>query len=343
MTRDDQIERFLTTCGLSGASWGPLADDASFRRYFRVEGEKSLVLMDAPPDKEDIKPFMAIGAYLNSLGLSAPRVVQADLENGFLLLEDLGDNTFTRLLAQPDDAFEETLYADAIDVLAALHQHTPPTILPVTDGLTFTLPPYDIEAFWIEAALFTDWYLPLRTGEDTPPAARDTFEALWRDMLRWAFVDDPVLVLRDYHADNLMVLPDRGGVAQIGLLDFQDALAGPPAYDLVSLLQDCRRMVSPDLETAMLDRYIAAHPDLAPATFRTAYTVLGAQRQTKIIGIFTRLWQRDGKPAYPKMIPGLWDLLERDLDHPALSGLKDWFDQHCPPDLRHLPLSGEQG
>ena len=342
MTREEQINTFLQDCGLCDAPWKPLADDASFRRYFRVEGKNPLVLMDAPPDKEDIKPFMAIGAYLNSLGLSAPRIVQADLANGFLLLEDLGDNTFTRLLAQPDETLEETLYQGAVDVLAALHAHTPPDVLPVTESVSFELPAYDVEAFWVEAALFIDWYLPLRTGHDVPPPARESFETLWRDVLRRAILDDPVLVLRDYHADNLMVLPDRGGVAQIGLLDFQDALTGPPAYDLVSLLQDCRRVVSPDLEATMLDHYLAARHGLDDDIFRTAYTVLGAQRQTKIIGIFTRLWQRDGKPAYPKMIPGLWDLLERDLAHPALSDLKAWFDEYCPVDLRHLPLPGEQ-
>ena len=328
MTREDQINTFLQDCGLGDAPWKPLADDASFRRYFRVEGEKPLVLMDAPPDKEDIKPFMAIGAYLNSLGLSAPRILQADLTNGFLLLEDLGDNTFTRLLAQPDETLEETLYQGAVDVLAALHAHTPPDILPVTESLSFELPAYDVEAFWTEAGLFTDWYLPLRTGHDVPPVAREAFEALWRDVLRRAILDDPVLVLRDYHADNLMALPDRGGVAQIGLLDFQDAVAGPPAYDLVSLLQDCRRVVPLEMEMAMLERYITARPDLDDTTFRTAYNVLGAQRQTKIIGTFTRLWQRD--------------LLERDLAHPALSDLKVWFDEYCPVDLRRVPLPGEQ-
>ncbi len=340
MSRDAEIDAFLARAWKPGSPWRPLAADASFRRYFRVGGEPATVLMDAPPDKEDVRPFMAIGDWLVENGFSAPRVIAADIAEGFLLLEDLGDDTFTRLIAR-DPGLERRLYEGAIDVLAELHRIAPPKYLPVRGAPPFELPLYDDDALTREALLFPDWYLPARTDRPTPPEIGAEFEALWRAVFPLVRAGAEALVLLDYHADNLMALPGRHGTAGIGLLDFQDGRVGPAAYDMVSLLQDCRRAVARDLEDAMLDRYLSARPEVDRDAFMTAYWVLGAQRNTKIIGIFTRLWKRDGKPRYPTLIPNVWTLLERGLEHPELDDLKLWFDTHCTPDLRRLPLPGE--
>lgn len=340
MNRQAEIEAFLGRVWKPEARYAPLAADASFRRYFRVEGTPSAVLMDAPPDREDVRPFMAIGEYLVENGFSAPRLIEADIPDGFLLLEDLGDDTFTRLIAR-DPALERPLYEAAIDTLVALHRLNPPRLLPVRSAPPFEVPLYDDDALTREVLLFTEWYLPARTGHPTPGDAGAEFEALWRSVFPLARGGRETLVLLDYHADNLMALPGRDGVAGVGLLDFQDGRVGPAAYDLVSLLQDCRRGVSRELEEAMLERYLAARPDIDRESFMTAYWVLGAQRNTKIIGIFTRLWKRDGKARYPKMIPGLWDLLERGLNHPELEDLKLWFHAYCHADTRRKPLPDE--
>ncbi len=292
---------FLARHGWGGAEILPLAGDASFRRYFRVvDGVRTAVLMDAPPAHEDSRPFLAIAAYLESLGLSAPHVLAVDLEKGLILLEDFGDARVNPLL-EHEPHLERDIYERAIDLLAELHQ------APAGD-----VPPYDAAVLHREASLLTDWYAPaLDLPVDKPrftAAWNEVFEPVLRDM-----ADRPVLVLRDYHADNLMWLPDRSGIRALGLLDFQDGLAGHPAYDLVSLLQDARRDVSPELETAMIDRYAAAANVKSRDAFRAAYEVLGAQRNTKILGIFTRLWKRDGKPGYLAFQPRVWDYLERDL------------------------------
>jgi hypothetical protein len=339
LKREDEIDAFLKRVWTPGARCTPLAADASFRRYFRVEGTPPTVLMDAPPDREDVRPFMAIGDYLVEHGFSAPRVIESDIPDGFLLLEDLGDDTFTRLIAR-DPGLERPLYEAAVDALVALHRLDPPPLLPVRGDQPFELPLYDDDAMTREVELFIDWYVPARTGGPIHSDAGAEFEALWRSVFPLTRAGQDTLVLLDYHADNLMALPDRSGVAGVGLLDFQDGRIGPAAYDLVSLLQDCRRTVSRDLEEAMLERYLAARPDVDREAFMTAYWVLGAQRNTKIIGIFTRLWKRDGKARYPAMIPGVWDLLERGLDHPELEDLKLWFHAYCPADGRRRPLPG---
>ena len=340
MSREAEIDAFLGRVWKPGAPWRPLAADASFRRYFRVDGEPPTVLMDAPPDKEDVRPFMAIGEYLVENGFSAPRLIAADIAEGFLLLEDLGDDTFTRLIAR-DAGLERELYEGAIDVLVELHRIAPPKYLPVRGAPPFELPLYDDDALTREVLLFPDWYLPARTGHPTPGDAGAEFEALWRAVFPLVRAGAETLVLLDYHADNLMALPGRHGAGAIGLLDFQDGRVGPAAYDMVSLLQDCRRDVPRDLEEAMLERYLSARPEMDREAFMTAYWVLGAQRNTKIIGIFTRLWKRDGKPRYPTMIPNIWGLLERGLEHPELDDLKLWFDAYCPRDQRRLALPGE--
>lgn len=324
--RDAEIGRFLDRDGWAGAARAPLAGDASFRRYERIRlGGKTAVLMDAPPDKEDVRPFVAIARYLLDAGFSAPALLGEDPVNGLLLLEDLGDGRFTRLL-EAGAVDERVLYEAAVDLLIALHKEPPPA-----------LPAYDWPLLWREAGLFTEYYLPYVLGGDQA-ARHEEAEALWRRHLAPVTEDLNCLVLRDYHADNLMWLPDRAGLAKVGLLDFQDAVIGQAAYDLVSLLQDARRDVPPALEADMIARYGAAQ-DAAfdREEFRRSYDLLGAQRNTKIIGIFTRLWVRDRKPDYLKLIPRVWGLLERNLANPALAELAGWFAEVAPPETRHTP------
>jgi aminoglycoside/choline kinase family phosphotransferase len=318
---------FLERHGWGGAEIRPLAGDASFRRYFRVHRADgtTAVLMDAPPDKEDIGPFLTVAGHLLDRGFAPPRPLAIDRTLGLLLLEDFGDNRVGPVLAG-DPAQEREIYEGAIDILARLATQSAPD----------DIPPYDDEAMAREVALFTAWYVPavgLAVDEDAYFAA---WRAAWAGVAKRA-AENPVLVLRDYHADNLMVRP---GGEQLGLLDFQDALAGHPAYDLVSLLQDARRDVSPALEEEMLARYARAANVADQALFRADYEVLGAQRNTKILGIFTRLWKRDNKPFYPTMHPRIWGYLQRNLAHPALAPVRDWFDAYIPAEKRAAAWEG---
>ena len=317
---------FLAAHGWEGAEIRPLAGDASFRRYFRVHRKgETAVLMDAPPAHEDIGPFLMIAGHLLDRGFSPPRPLAIDREKGLLLLEDFGDDRVGPWLAQNPDR-ELEVYETAVDILAGIAAHPAPP----------DLPPYDDEAMSREVAMFTGWYAPaleLDVEEDSYFAA---WREAWADVLK--IVDShPVMVLRDYHADNLMVLPGR---RDLGLLDFQDALSGHPAYDLVSLLQDARRDVKPELEEAMIARYATAANVAGPETFRAHYEVLGAQRNTKILGIFTRLWKRDGKPHYLPLQPRVWGYLERNLAHPALAPVRAWFDDNVPAEKRAAAWQG---
>ncbi|MET0360316.1 MAG: phosphotransferase [Sphingobium sp.] len=318
---------FLDSFGWGGAVVRPLAGDASFRRYFRVSlGDRRAVLMDAPPPHEDVRPFIAVDEWLADHGFAAPAIWGRDVDQGLLLLEDFGD-ALVREAVENDPAIEEDVYRRAIDLLAALHR------LPAAD-----VPAYDRVVYQREAALLTEWYGPA-LGLDLDG---DGYVAAWDAVLPLVEADarPPVTVLRDYHAENIMFLPDgRTGSFGLGLLDFQDALAGHPAYDMVSLLQDARRDVDPAVELAMLARYRSLAP--VSADFDAAYAILGAQRNAKIIGIFTRLWKRDGKARYLSFLPRMWGLLERDLAHPALAPVKAWFDANIPADSRHHALAHE--
>jgi N-acetylmuramate 1-kinase len=324
-----RIERFLAYAGWGGVPYRLLAADASFRRYHRLEnGDRRAVLMDAPPPREDVRPYLKVADLLHRIELSAPRIDAADVEAGLLLLEDFGDRTYTRLLAEGHD--EVQLYALAIDTLIALqHRFTP--------AMATDLPRYDRERLLAEAALLVDWYLPAVSGTPTPESLREEYLTLWAELLAPVATQPTTLVLRDYHVDNLMLLEGRTGIASCGLLDFQDAVLGSPAYDLVSLLEDARRDVPEDIAATMLDRYLAAFPALDQYSFATASALLAAQRNCKILGIFVRLSVRDGKPQYLAHIPRLWRLVDRDLAHPALSPLGRWLDRHIPPDLRRIP------
>lgn len=317
------IESFLAGAGWAGATRRLLAADASFRHYDRVtRGRERAVLMDAPPPRENVQAFLEVARQLLDLGLSAPRPLRADEAAGLLLLEDLGDRTFTRALAE--GAEEAALYRLAIDVLIALHRSWR-----AEDHAG--LPPYDDEKLLAEAALLTDWFLPaVRSGEETDPGAREAYLAAWQAVLPAARRVPETLVLRDYHVDNLMLLEGREGVSACGLLDFQDAVVGSCAYDVVSLLEDARRDIRPKLVEAMLSRYLDAFPGLDRAAFAESYAVLGAQRAAKIIGIFTRLDRRDGKPHYLRHIPRIWRLLEAGLETPVLAPVKAWFTHEVP-------------
>jgi aminoglycoside/choline kinase family phosphotransferase len=314
-----EAPEFLAKHGWEGAEIRPLAGDASFRRYFRVHrGPDTAVLMDAPPEHEDIGPFLRIAGHLLDRGFAPPRPLAVDRERGLLLLEDFGDDRVGPLLAREPHR-EREIYEEAVDILARLAEQDVPG----------DVGPYDEAAMTREVLLFTEWYGPALDLHLDSGAFLAAWREAWSDVLR-GVERSPILVLRDYHADNLMVLP--GG--RLGLLDFQDALAGHPAYDLVSLLQDARRDVSAELEEAMLERYCDSANVADRHLFRAHYEVLGAQRNTKILGIFTRLWKRDGKPFYPRMHPRIWGYVERNLAHPALAPVRDWFDAHVPPGYR---------
>ena len=297
---------FLDRAGWGGAVITPLAGDASFRRYFRIMGaEGNAVLMDAPPPHEDTRPFLAVADHLHQFGFAAPRILARDTDAGLVLLEDFGDDRMREVL-DADPSREDAIYTRAIELIRDLHKYP-----------AGPLPPYDMAVYQREVALFADWYMPAVGLEMAPGWAE-----AWEEALAPIADDQSSTVLRDYHAENIMLLPD----GSLGLLDFQDALAGHPAYDLVSLLQDARRDVSPDLEARMLECY-------GPVD-RAAYALLGAQRSIKILGIFTRLWKRDGKPRYVGFQPRMWTYLERDLVHPALAPVKAWLDAHVPAEKR---------
>jgi aminoglycoside/choline kinase family phosphotransferase len=309
-----------------------LAGDASFRRYERVhasDGSRA-VLMDAPPPQENVAPFRDVARLLQSLGLSAPRVLSCDIDHGLLLLEDFGDRTFGKLLAE--GAQPEPLYRLATDTLIDLQRAWRERGDPGAG-----LPLYD-DALLIdrEANLLLDWYMPA-VGLHPDAGQRESYRQAWQEALARVHAHPSTLVLRDFFPDNLMLLEDRGGTAACGLLDFQDAVIGSPLYDLASLLQDARRDVPPEIEEQMLQRYLAAFPELDAQDARVAYTVIAAQRHAKVIGIFTRLARRDGKPGYLAHIPRLWRLFNKALSAPALEPVHAWLDLNLPRTQRVIP------
>jgi aminoglycoside/choline kinase family phosphotransferase len=317
------VHEFLASSGWEGADILPLAGDASFRRYFRVvHGSRSAVLMDAPPPHEDPRPFIAVSEWLIERGLTAPDILARDLDKGLLLLADFGDLRLRETL-DADPQREQELYALATDVLVHLHGHSP------MDGLRV----HGLEQWLEEVKLFTDWYCPA-VGADVDTQA---YRRAWREVLEPVAADGlgPVTVLRDYHAENIMLVEGRGGVAHFGLLDFQDALAGHPAYDLASVLEDARRDVPPAIERLMIDHYVGATGQ--NEAFERAYWALAAQRNTRILGVFTRLWKRDNKPHYRGFQPRMWGLLERDLAQPQLAPVRVWFDSNIALQHRREP------
>ena len=318
--RSDAMELFLTLSGWGQARRSTLAGDASNRRYDRLIHPElgRAVLMDAPPEKgEDIRPFIAIATHLRAAGLSAPQVLARDEAHGFLILEDLGDDLFARVLTQ-DLSHEAQLYEAAIDALIVAQNHAAPK------GLA----QYGADEMAQTAMLAPDWYLA--QTQPVSDAQRGAFHDMVHGLLDHHLTAPFVLVQRDYHAENLLWLPERDGVARVGLLDFQDAMRGPAAYDVASLLKDARRDVSPAIQEAALTRYIT-RSGVAEDAFRASYALCSAQRNLRIIGVFARLCIRDGKPQYPDLMPRVWANLQSDLAHPALADLKAWVDAHMPP------------
>ena len=336
-----------------------LQGDASARAYARTERNgQSVILMDSPrqPDgppvrdglsysriahlAEDVRAFVAVARGLKAANLSAPEIYQADLERGLLLLEDFGDGVFGQELAR--GVSQENLWRQGVDTLLALRAVPMPAVLPLPDGSSYTVPRQDRAALQIEVELLIDWYWPAVKGGPAPAAVRQDFLAIWNAFFDVILEQPAGWVLRDYHSPNLIFLPDRTGARSAGLIDFQDALEGHAAYDLVSLLQDARVDVSAAIERKLFAHYCAAaaaaEPEFDIPAFEFAYSALGAQRNTKILGIFARLAKRDGKPGYLRHVPRLWDYLDRDLAHPELADLKAWFALHFPGPSRHIAV-----
>jgi aminoglycoside/choline kinase family phosphotransferase len=327
--RERAMSVFLGRAGWGEANVRLLAGDASFRKYYRVDraGTRA-VLMDAPPPMENVRPFLNIARHLLKLGLSAPRILAEDSEQGLLLLEDLGDDTYARKLAAGAD--EAALYALAVDLLIELHRR-------FDASAAGDVPRFDMARALREVNLLLEWYWPAVKGSPAPAELRQSYEAAWRFTLPALWSAPDSIALFDFHIDNLMLLAGRDGVAACGLLDFQDAVIAPVAFDLVSLLEDVRRDVPPALVAAMRERYVAAFPKLDRAAFDRSYSAIGAQRNTRIVGVFTRLLVRDGKPRYLQFMPRVWRLLEGDLAHPALAPVRQWFDTHLPKGTRVTP------
>jgi len=326
--RDDAIATFLGRSGWSGAQRSALAGDASFRRYWRLaDGARRAVLMDVPPDQLDLRPFLAVDAHLRGLGYSAPEVFAADPTAGLALLEDLGDASIAARLDAGDDPV--ALYGLAIDWLIDLHRGG-------AESVPAALPRYDDARMLEEVGRFLLWYAPPVLDAPVGDAARDRFDAIWRELLPVARGVDETLVYRDFFAENLVRLP-RSGLRALGLLDFQDAVAGPITYDLASLLEDARRDLPSTLVDAMRRRYLDAFPALDRAAFDASWATMAAHRHVKCLGLFTRLAKRDGKPGYLRHIPRLWRLLDGALAHPALAPLADWLDVELPPSRRTIP------
>ncbi|MBS7543391.1 tRNA (adenosine(37)-N6)-threonylcarbamoyltransferase complex ATPase subunit type 1 TsaE [Ancylobacter oerskovii] len=349
LRRMKAIRSLIDLAGFGPARRKHLQGDASTRAYERLVGKaRNAILMNAPrrPDgppvrdgkpysqiahlAEDVKPFVAMARGLAARGFSAPTIYAADLAGGLLVIEDLGDEG---VVAGVPPAPVAERYEAAADVLAALHGMELPATLTVSPDCDHTLPAYDLAALLIEVELLLDWYIPHRGGGPVSDAMRAEFRGLWTAALAGSLALKPTWVLRDYHSPNLIWMPDRQGLARVGLIDFQDAVMGPAAYDLVSLAQDARVDVPEELELHLLGRYIRdrrVEADFDIRAFAASYAVMGAQRATKILGIFARLDKRDGKPQYLRHIPRIWNYLQRGLAFTDLAPLKAWFDRHVP-------------
>ncbi len=316
--RDNLINDFLISAGLKNFTRNKIQGDASFRRYERIlTSEANYILMDAPPEKEDVKPFIKIAEMLIKLGFSAPIIFNKDIENGFLLLEDFGDEKFS-LILQENHNQELHLYKNAVDVLIEIYRKTTPQ--------KFNIAEYNNEKLLQEANLFTNWYIPyfIKPSNNELDDIKYEFEKIILSAISQLHFNNNCLVLRDYHADNLINLPRRKNQQNVGLLDFQDALIGNPAYDLVSLLEDARRDVSSNIQAEMLE-YFCNNLSLNYKDFLQDYKILGAQRNLKILGIFTRLKVRDNKENYLKFIPRVKNYLTQDLDCKILSDAKKFI------------------
>lgn len=362
--RADAARAFLADAGWDGAALSPLPGDASTRRYIRVaRNGDTAMLMDQPqhaeaascppsatPDERralgynavarlagaDCGRFIAASRFLRARGLAAPEIYADDITKGFVLLEDFGDDLYCDALG--DGSAEDDLYGTAIDAIASLHGEPAPSEL----APEMSLHAYDEAACLAETDLMTEWFVPLALGRRARMDEIEEHRALWRDAVGSVREQAPVFVHRDYHAQNLFWLPARAGVARVGLIDFQDAVAGNRSYDLISLLEDARRDVTPDLALAMKQRYATTMrqrgQELDGEAWAAQMAVTAAQRNAKIAGIFARLAKRDGKPRYLSYLPRVWGHLESDLEHPALANLRAWYDRKIPREKRRAGM-----
>jgi tRNA threonylcarbamoyl adenosine modification protein YjeE len=343
------LQELLHKAGWADAAREPMQGDASTRAYERLvkpSGDTAILMIsprrpDGPPVRrgkpysaiarlaESIHAFVAMDRALRALGFSAPRIYGEALDAGLLILEDLGKEP----VVSPDGPIPER-YGEATRLLARLHGARLPNVLPVADGYDHVLPPYDLDALMIEVELLLDWYAPHVARQNFSGSVRGEFAHLWRELLAEVAGGPTTWTLRDYHSPNLIWLPARGGLKRVGLLDFQDAVLGPPAYDVASLLQDARITVPADLEIKLLGVYARERATADAAfdmrDFARAYAIMGAQRATKVVGIFARLDKRDGKPAYLAHLPRVEAYLSRNLNHPALLRLRTWYETHLP-------------
>lgn len=344
------LRQFLADAGFADARRERMTGDASIRSYARlIRNEGAFILMNSPrrPDgpaiydgksysaavhlAEDVKPFVAIDQGLRERGFSAPAIHHADLEAGFLITEDFGSEGLVK--GDPPRPIVER-YEIGVDLLATLHRDRLPEALPLAPQVSYTIPTFDIEAMLIEVGLMVEWYLP-DCGIEPSGDLRAEFVMLWRDLLSQADAAPKTWMLRDFHSPNLIWLGKRSGIARIGIIDFQDAVLGPAAYDVVSLLQDARVDVPEELELALLTRYIkarqASDDNFDPGGFAEIYAIMSAQRNTRLLGTFARLNRRDGKPQYLRHQPRIRTYLARSLAHPALSGIREWHLANVPP------------
>jgi len=344
------LRRFLELAGSLEAKRQRMPGDASTRSYARlIKGEQSTILMNSPrrPDgpalydgksyseavhlAEDVKPFVAIANGLRERGYSAPAIHHADLDEGFLITEDLGRDTFIE--GDPPKPIA-TRYQAAVDMLAAFHQEQLPDVLPLAPHLDYTVPPFDTDAMMTEVGLMPEWYLPDKGVTLTSNMQAD-FLLIWSDLLTKLADAPKTWMLRDFHSPNLIWLEHRKDTGRVGLLDFQDAVMGPTTYDLVSLLQDARIDVPENIEIAMLTRYAkerrTGDPTFDAAAFVQQYAIMSAQRNTRLLGTFARLNRRDGKPHYLRHQPRVWTYLNRALAHPSLETFREWCIAHVPP------------
>lgn len=351
---------FLSKNGLGDATRFALAGDASTRAYERLHtpSGRTLIFMDQPPHAETepcragftpeqraasgynalarlaagrIEAFVTTATYLKSRGLSAPEVIAFDAANGLAVLEDLGDALYAKLIG--DGAGEAELYDAAVDALAVLHAATPPAEL-TCGAVSWPLLAYDELALKTAGDLFIEWLPQLKTNLTIGADAAAEWEALWAPIRAQGDADADVFCHRDYHAENLIWLPERGGPARVGLLDFQDAVRAHKVWDFSMLLHDARRDVSAEREAASLEHYFRLRPELDREAFMAAYNQLGTLNIARILGIFSRLVVRDGKPRYAAFMPRLWGYLDRTLNAPGMEGLKGWFDRHVPAEAR---------
>ncbi len=320
------VARFLAANDWNGAEVQPLAGDGSVRRYTRLwlRGRRCL-LMDCPPELS-IAPFLKVDALLRRLEFSAPQVLASDVDAGLALLEDFGDDTFTRLLAGSAD--EAALYQLAVDLLIELHRRATPADCA-------SLPVFDDDRALEGLFRMLDWYWPAIHGAPAGETVRRQFESAWRAVLPQMRIVPDSIALFDYHTDNLLRL-DRPGIAACGLIDFQDAVQAPVVFDLATLLANDRRAIPDGLRDALIDRYLQAFPALDRDAFMTAFAVKTAHWNTRIVGTFARLLRRDGKGHYQRFMPRIWFLIERYTAHPALEPVAEWYRRHLPPADRRI-------